>query len=151
MKFSNTNGIRNYSKINSTIRLLLFLFWVVTDIFVVFLPNVYESLETVFGFGTTLFFATLYMARTNNIEAINATKLFLNENVDLKKKVKSKYYLRNFIAILILLAAFASRLMVRIHTYKVIFILASAVLLVLTEATMFLFTKSIVTLIDEYI
>ena len=75
----------------------------------------------------------------------------MKENPELRKKVKTKYYLRNFIAILFLLASFVARLMVRIYTDKLIYILIATLLLGLTQAIIVLFTNSMIKTIEKHI
>ena len=145
------DGILRYSKINSMVWCVLYLSWIITDVLLVFLPDIYILTRSVFKFATMTIFAALYMARANNIDAINTVKAFLKEDPELRKKVKTKYYLRNFVAILILLASFVARLMVRIYTDKPICILISAVLLVLTQTIIVLFTNSMIKTIEKHI
>ena len=145
------DGIWRYSKINSMIWIALYLSWIITDVLLVFFPDIYTLTRSVFKFATMVVFAALYMARSNNIDTINTLKSFLKENPELRKKVKTKYYLRNFIAILFLLASFVARLMVRIYTDKPIYILIATLLLGLTQAIIVLFTNSMIKTIEKHI
>lgn len=143
-------GIKKRSLYSSLLWCAIFVFWLFTDIVTITLPTVYKSLRTVFRFGNTVSLAGLYMLKTQYSGEVSFINEFIASNDSLKKEIKKKFSLRNFISVLIIIVAFLFRIIARIKNNIIYGIFGLAILLI-AEAVIYVFTKSIISKIESHI
>ncbi len=136
-------GIKKRSLYSALLWCAIFVFWLITDFIIITLPTVYESFRTIFRLGNTISLAGLYMLKTQYSSEVSFLNEFIISDDSLKAEIKKKFFLRNFISILIIIMAFSFRIIARIKK-KIIYGIVGLVILMIAESVIYIFTKSII-------